>query len=66
MEKTRISRRSMLRSTATLTTVVVAAGTIDAVVVVEAARPDAPAAPDHDSATGEIYDRERHHHWDTV
>ena len=66
MEKTKISRRSMLRSTATLTTVVVTAGTLDAVVAAEPSRVDAPAAPDHDRATGEIYDGERHHHWDTV
>jgi hypothetical protein len=23
-------------------------------------------APDHDPVTGEIFDRDRHHHWDTV
>jgi hypothetical protein len=65
MEKTMMSRRSMLRRTVTLTTAVVAATSIDAV----ASEPGPEAvrvAPDHDAATGEIVDRDRHHHWDTV
>lgn len=67
MENTKITRRSLLRSTATLTTVVVAAGTITAGGVAEPSKQDASVAPpDHDPATGEVLDRERHHHWDTV
>jgi hypothetical protein len=67
----KISRRSLLRSTATLTAgnvVAGAPGRID----IAAAEPAPPpptetaVAPDHDPATGEIFDRERHHHWDTV
>lgn len=66
MQKTKITRRSLLRSTATLTTAVVAAGTIGADVGAEPAREERPLAPDHDPVTGEVFDRDRHHHWDTV
>ncbi len=69
----RFSRRWLLRSTANLTAGLVAAGKMDAIDVaaveatpMETARADAEAAPDHDSTTGEIFDRDRHHHWDTV
>ncbi len=68
----RVSRRWLLRSTANLTAGLVAAGNIEAIdasapkAPIEAARVDAVAAPDHDPSTGEIFDRERHHHWDTV
>jgi hypothetical protein len=48
-----------------LTTAVVAAGAIPRAVP-EPTREDAAVAPDHDPATGEIFDRERHHRWDTV
>jgi hypothetical protein len=63
----KISRRALLRSTASLTAGIVAASAIN----IDAAAETAPsagtaAAPDHDPATGEIFDRARHHHWDTV
>jgi hypothetical protein len=63
----KVSRRWVLRTTAGLTTGVVAAGGVTL-----AAGRDGPSAadalfaPDHDPHTGEIFDRERHHHWDTV
>jgi len=61
-----ISRRTMLRRTATLTTGVVAAGSTK----FGAANPSPPeppdTPPDHDPATGEVFDRDRHHRWDTV
>ena len=67
----KVSRRWLLRSTANLTAGLVAAGSVQ--VGAAAAAPGAEAtpaatvvAPDHDPATGEIFDRERHHHWDTV
>jgi len=64
----KISRRSLLRSTASLTAGIVAARAIDLAAAEPAATPPAETAvtPDHDPATGEIFDRERHHHWDTV
>jgi len=65
METTKISRRALLRTTAALTTAVVAAGAIDSADV-DATREEAAVARDHDPATGEIRDRDRHHHWDTV
>jgi hypothetical protein len=61
----KVSRRWVLKTTAGLTTGAVAAASL-------AARSDTPAAPpaatppDHDPQTGEIFDRERHHHWDTI
>jgi len=62
----KISRRTLLRSTATLTTGVVAATAVK-IAAAEDTRPEeTTTAPDHDPATGEIFDRERHHHWDTV
>jgi len=64
MENVKISRRSLLRSTAALTTAVVAAAAINR--DAEPLREDVPLAPDHDPSTGEIFDRERHHRWDTV
>jgi hypothetical protein len=69
----RVSRRWLLRSTANLTAGLVAVGKINAIDTSaseatpgDAARVDAVVAPDHDAATGEIFDRDRHHHWDTV
>jgi hypothetical protein len=69
----RVSRRWLLRSSANLTAGLVAAGSMSAIDVaaveatpMETARADAEVAPDHDPATGEIFDRDRHHHWDTV
>ena len=62
----KISRRTMLRRTATLTTGVVAAGSTR-FTAAETGEPDTPTiSPDHDPATGEIFDRDRHHRWDTV
>jgi hypothetical protein len=65
METKRISRRSLLQSTATLTTAAVAALTIPTAAI-EPVHEDSQAAADHDPVKGEIFDRERHHHWDTV
>jgi hypothetical protein len=65
-----VSRRWLLRNTASLTAGVVAVtasgfGAAEATVE-ETTAPESAIAPDHDPATGEIFDRERHHHWDTV
>jgi hypothetical protein len=60
----RVSRRWLLRSTINLTAGVVAASTTTAAAVTPA--PPETIAPDHDPLTGEIFDRDRHHHWDTV
>jgi hypothetical protein len=61
----KVSRRWLLRSTASLTAGLVGAGRVN--FAAAEAKPEATfAAPDHDPATGEIFDRERHHHWDTV
>jgi len=65
MEETKISRRSLLHRTATLATAVVTAGALNGTSA-PSARADAPDRPDHDPVTGEIFDRDRHHHWDTV
>lgn len=64
----KVSRRSLLRSTANLTAGIVAAAAMDiaAIEPPPTSPPDPDVAPDHDAATGEIFDRERHHHWDTV
>ena len=61
-----ISRRTLLRSTATLTTGIVAARTVTLGAAEEAAAEPAAIAHDHDPATGEIADRDRPHHWETV
>jgi hypothetical protein len=61
----KVSRRWLLRSTANLTAGLVAVNAMPA-----AARESTPVpaaiAPYPDRATGEIFDRDRHHHWDTV
>jgi hypothetical protein len=62
----RVSRRWLLRSTARLTAGVVAAGSVSVAAAVPETAETTTAAPDHDAATGEIFDRARHHHWDTV
>ena len=63
----KVSRRWMLRSTASLTAGVLAAGTVSfAEEHAEPAGSEPAAPPDHDRATGEIFDRERHHRWDTI
>jgi hypothetical protein len=60
----KVSRRWLLRSTASLTAGLVAVGTVN--VAAETTPAETAVAPDHDPATGEIFDRDRHHHWDTV
>ena len=69
----KVSRRWLLRSSANLTAGLVAVGTIGTIDVAAAAPRSADSPPvtaevvaDHDPATGEIFDRDRHHHWDTV
>jgi hypothetical protein len=59
----KVSRRWVLRSTVSATAAVAAIG---AVHVSEAKLAETVSTPDHDPATGEIFDRDRHHHWDTV
>jgi hypothetical protein len=61
----KVSRRWLLRSTANLTAGLVAVGTMN-VTVAETKPAETVVAPDHDPVTGEIFDRDRHHHWDTV
>jgi hypothetical protein len=61
----KVSRRWVLRSAACATAGVAAASTVN-LDVAEARRADIASAPDHDPTTGEIFDRDRHHHWDTV
>jgi hypothetical protein len=61
----KVSRRWVLRSTAGLTAGVVAAGTVN-LAAAEAQPTETAVAPDHDAVTGEIFDRDRHHYWDTV
>jgi hypothetical protein len=61
----KVTRRWLLRSTASLTAGIVAAGTVK-VAAMEARPAEAAIAPDHDPVTGEIFDRDRHHRWDTV
>ena len=63
-----VSRRRFLRGTANLTAGAIAVTTlnVDAAEATPTAGAEAAWAPDHDPATGEIFDRDRHHHWDTV
>ena len=61
----KVSRRWLLRSTANLTAGLVAVGSMN-VAAAETMPVETAVAPDHDPATGEIFDRDRHHHWDTV
>jgi hypothetical protein len=61
----KVSRRWLLRSTANLTAGLVAIGTVKGAAA-ESTPAETAAAPDHDPVTGEIFDRDRHHHWDTV
>ena len=66
----KVSRRWLLRSTANLTAGLVAVGTMNVAAAGTKPAETKPAetvvAPDHDPVTGEIVDRDRHHHWDTV
>jgi hypothetical protein len=70
----KVSRRWLLRSTANLTAGLVAVGSVTVAAAepkpaetVVAPGPLDPLDPlDHDPVTGEIFDRDRHHHWDTV
>jgi len=61
----KVSRRWLLRSTANLTVGLVSVGTAQ-VATAKAKPADTVIAPDHDPVSGEIFDRDRHHHWDTV
>jgi hypothetical protein len=61
----KVSRRWLLRSTANLTAGLVAVGSVN-VAAAETTPAETVVAPDHDPATGEIFDRDRHHRWDTV
>jgi hypothetical protein len=61
----KVTRRWLLRNTANLTAGIVAAGAVN-VAAAESEPEEAAVAPDHDPVTGEIFDRDRHHHWDTV
>jgi hypothetical protein len=72
----KVSRRWLLRNTASLTAGAVAVGSMSFAAAEapagvtsttsEASPAETPVAPDHDPMTGEIFDRDRHHHWDTV
>jgi len=62
----KVSRRWILKSTASLTAGVVAIGQAQATAAESPAPAPARVPPDHDPATGAIFDRDRHHHWDTV
>ena len=63
----KVTRRWLLRSTANLTAGLVAVGTINVEAnLAETKLAETTIAPDHDPVTGEIFDRDRHHHWDTV
>ena len=61
----KVTRRRMLRSTANLTAGLVAVSAMH-VAAAESKMEETAGAPDHDPVTGEIFDRDRHHHWDTV
>jgi hypothetical protein len=61
----KISRRRLLRNTANLTAGLVAVSALH-VAAAETNPTETAVAPDHDPVTGEIFDRDRHHHWDTV
>ena len=64
MKGSRVSRRWLLRSTITLTAGVVAVSTTAAATATP--DPTQTLTPDHDPVSGEIFDRDRHHRWDTV
>jgi len=61
----KVSRRSVLRSAVGVTAGVAAAATAT-FPAAEANVTETIGAPDHDPVTGKIFDRDRHHHWDTV
>jgi len=65
MTGSKVSRRWLLRSTANLTAGLVAVGAVDCAAA-ETTPAETVVVPDHDPVTGEIFDRDRHHHWDTV
>ena len=60
----KVSRRWLLRSTASLTAGVAAAVTLTFASAEPAVERTPP--PDDDAETGESFDRDRHHHWDTI
>jgi hypothetical protein len=61
----KVSRRWLLRRTANLTAGLAAVGTLN-LAAAETKPAETVVAPDHDPVTDEIFDRDRHHHWDTV
>jgi hypothetical protein len=61
----KVSRRWLMRSAVNLTAGAVTASTVSFAAADSAAAATA-TGPDHDPVTGEIFDRDRHHHWDTV
>lgn len=63
---TKFSRRWLLRSTASLTAGLVAIQKTNAAAAEHLEPAATDESPDHDSSTGEIFDRDRHHHWDSV
>lgn len=62
----KVSRRWILRTAVALPVGVAAASSLGTTNADAAVPASSAPAPDHDSATGEIFDRDRHHHWDTV
>jgi hypothetical protein len=62
----KVSRRWLLQSAATVTAGVVAAGSVTLSGAANTGSPEPATPPDHDAVTGEIFDRDRHHRWDTV
>ena len=60
----KITRRRLLRDTANLTAGLIAVSGVH--IAAEPKPEETLASPDHDSEPGEIFDRDRHHHWDTV
>jgi len=62
----KVSRRWVLRTAAAVPIGVAAASRLGNTLTDAGVPGTSSPAPDHDSATGEIFDRDRHHHWDTV
>jgi hypothetical protein len=62
----KVSRRWVLRTAAAVPIGVAAASSLGNTDIDAGVTGTSSPAPDYDSATGEIFDRDRHHHWDTV
>jgi hypothetical protein len=62
----KVSRRHVLQSAATLTAGVVTARSVALSGATDSVSAEAAASADHDPVSGEIFDRDRHHRWDTV